>query len=802
MNAQATAPSRLTTPTAVAFVATTVATTFAVLIAPGSGALESLPVRVAYDAATVMALVFWLALAALRPELGPASRLWPALAAILLAFAASSATSRVPRLSVEMLGYAFLLIELYLLLVALMRRPMIRLHLQRLALVLCVVACTLYVIQVGQAWVDWWKAVGGLAIPPLRPGYLGLRFGSPNPVATLVLLLGSFGLATATFRGTLGRITGLVLIALVAYATLISGSRGAWLGAAVGVVAVVIASILTRPELRDRARTLPGSRLGLAALLVGVPLVVGASVLAGLSGRLTLDDGGYRAAFSTASLEMFRSSPWTGVGPGVWGTLRSASTPEGSLDFLIPHAHNVYLQVLSEFGLLGVLVALYIALILGRLLGSAIRSDDPTRSRVGLAALFAVVLLAVQQLADVLMNVPALLVAMVLPVAWLDATRPPVTQESRERIRRRLWPRLIPLGLATLTCITAVGLARIESVTDIADRGVSAANDQNWSGAVSSFREAVMADPRNNIYQFQLGVSAANAGDLRLAEEALQTSASMDDYAIAWVNLAAVRLTLGEVTEARYALARAERLGTQRTPVALAAGWLHFRLGEESAAIDDYAAAIILSPSLADDPFWTSERSSPATQEELIEAIDRRAAPVDRLRIYLVMGRYDLAKIELANVGSSDPGVYANLMGAWEGDAAAWGSLQATAASRPLDPVPAWWCRFIAAHRNDDKSVSRYGMWLWGVGGPDNSLPLDGRVTIASVEPQLRYTLDRYGSIYRRPPLDAELVRLLPQIAWTPTSTALQLPAPDYRRPQRPAIGTGRRSSFLTDLIR
>ena len=63
----------------------------------------------------------------------------------LTVFAISTVTSRNPRLSIEMLGYAVLLFEVYLLLVALMRRPALRLHFERLALLFCVVVCVLLV---------------------------------------------------------------------------------------------------------------------------------------------------------------------------------------------------------------------------------------------------------------------------------------------------------------------------------------------------------------------------------------------------------------------------------------------------------------------------------------------------------------------------------------------------------------------------------------------------------------------------------------------------------------------------------
>jgi hypothetical protein len=220
--------------TALLVVATTAGAMFTVLFAGGSGQLEAWPVRVIYDGMAVVATIPWLLLAAFRRDWQPSSRLAPAIAAILAAFASATITSRVPRFSAEMLGYAILLAELYLLLVVLMRGVRLRAHFERLALGLCLLMCVLYLLQVFQSWQLWWGVVGRLTIPPLRPAYLGLSLGSPNPIATVVLLLGTFALATLQLRGRGRWAVSAMLLVLVAVTTLITASRGAWLGAGRG----------------------------------------------------------------------------------------------------------------------------------------------------------------------------------------------------------------------------------------------------------------------------------------------------------------------------------------------------------------------------------------------------------------------------------------------------------------------------------------------------------------------------------------------------------------------------------------
>ncbi len=746
-------------------IATTTGATYTIVVA---GWFESLALRLVYDAMAAIALIPWLVLAVFRRDWRPSSRLIPAIIACLAAFAISSATSRVPRISVEMFGYAVLLAEVYLLLVALMRRPEIRVHFGRLALLLCVVVSGLYLWQVTEAWIDWFGLVGRITIPPLRPAYLGLSLGSPNPLATLVLMLGGFALAANRLRGRPGRVAAAFVVLLVALTTLITGSRGAWLGAAVGLVATAGVALLTQPEIRAHAREVARSRRGAIAVVVGIPVVVAAGALASLSGRLTVEDGGLRAGFARASLQMFQGSPLTGVGPGTWGVLRSSNTLQTDPDLYVPHAHSLYLQALAEFGLVGVVAAVVVARTLGVLMVRSIRSDDAIRRRVAYAALFAAVLLAVQQVTDMLVNVPALLLAVALPIAWLDATAAPGQggMALDEQHRSTMRGRAVPLGAAVLTIAILVGLARIEAATSLARQGVALGNGGFWSEAAQLIGDAVNVDPGVNIYQFELGVSAANAGDLPRAEAALATSAMADDYTYAWLNLAAVRWQLGDMPGAREALARAERLGLQRTPVAVASAWLHQQLGDDESAIDNYVTAVLQTPTLVDDPFWSSPSAPSEALAAILQAVDQRAAPATILQIDLILGRYDRAQAQISGFGGSEPELYTHLIPAWRGDTAAWAELQAVAARRPLDPVLVRWCRLVAAHLGDEASIERYRGWQVILGTWDSGLPTVGRIVLGSAQDLPAYSFERYGSSYRRDVLAAQVVSILPQIVW------------------------------------
>ena len=669
-----------------------------------------------------------------------------------------------------MLGYAMLLAELYLFVVVLMRRPRLRAHFARLALVLCVIVCVLYIVQVAQAWREWWGLIGRLAVPPLRPAYLGFTLGSPNPLAALVLLLLGFVLATIDVRGRAGRLVATIVLLLVAAVVLLTGSRGAWLGVVVGFIVTGAAAITLIPGARGRVAHLVRTRIGLTFLVALLLFLAGAGVLAARSGRLGLDDAG-RDAFAAASLRMFQSSPLTGMGPGTWPVLRAANTVPGEYDAFVPHAHSIYWQALAEFGLLGVVAGVVLVIFVGLLIVRALRSDDPSRRRVALAALFGMVFLAAHQVVDMFMNVPAVLLAIALPLAWLDAVGPGDGINRRVAARPRLTlpvmvrQSVVPFAMAVITCVVVAGLFRIESVTDIEVRAVAAADAGNWADAAGLARQAADADPDLAGYQFTLGVAAANAGDLPLAETALARSAAADDSTFAWLDLAAVRWRLGDGSGARFALSRAERLGLQHPNVALPAGWLRQQLGDRQAALTDYVAALAGAPTLSGDPFW----SSSAPLREIWPSVWAAAQTALQGRALLVLdlvgGRPDLAKQVAATLAQGDPALYSLVVPAWEGDAPSWAALEALAAARPRDADAVGWCTLVAGARRDEAAIGRYRRWT-EINDSPAELPRYARVTTAAARTVPPSVFDDYALLYRRPVPADQIVSILPRIAW------------------------------------
>jgi O-antigen ligase len=214
------------------------------------------------------------------------------------------------------------------------------------------------------------RAYGTFGQPNPFGGYLGLTL----PVALSLAIWGWHELLQPQRRHW----PALLWAAYFSGATLVIGagllaswSRGAWLGAAAGILIVV--------ALRSRTAALLS---GLTALGVAVAILLGAlspelvpepvarrvqdvPAYFGLTDVLNepLTDDNFsvveRVAHWTAAQRMWERAPWVGVGPGNYAVVY----PEVRLprwEDALGHAHNVYLNVLGESGLAG--FAAYMAL--------------------------------------------------------------------------------------------------------------------------------------------------------------------------------------------------------------------------------------------------------------------------------------------------------------------------------------------------------------------------------------------------------------------------------------------------------
>jgi putative inorganic carbon (HCO3(-)) transporter len=233
-------------------------------------------------------------------------------------------------------------------------------------------------------------------------------FFQPNPFAGHLGLCLPFALAWALASGGPGlweRLSAGLAAAAMLAGIVASFSRGAWLAIA---VALAFMGLIWKPKL-----TVLGIVAAIAFVLFGPPLRQslvlqrlsgGLSELPGLNvARVVPTDENWalveRLAHWQSAWYMFASRPWLGVGLGNY----EVAYPDFSLprwQQALGHAHNVYLNVLAETGLIGLFA--YIALMLsalGRAVYLGVRTHGERRA-VAVAAAGSLAYLAVHSLTD------------------------------------------------------------------------------------------------------------------------------------------------------------------------------------------------------------------------------------------------------------------------------------------------------------------------------------------------------------------------------------------------------------------
>ncbi len=226
--------------------------------------------------------------------------------------------------------------------------------------------------------VDWIEDAKGFlnfgpiyaAIPRLlderiHPNILAGALAAVSPLALAFCTTGGVAWGWVAGSRSLSFALGLASFVLMLAVLILTKSRGAWLGAAVGF-AVVLTS--RWPRLRWPI-------LALLALLLITGLIIGparvaqalaaAPVVGGWEGRLEL---------WSRALEAIADYPFTGIGMGTFDhvvPLRYPYVLLAGAELAIPHAHNLFLQVAVDLGLPGLIA--FVAL-LGIVLAAAVQS--------------------------------------------------------------------------------------------------------------------------------------------------------------------------------------------------------------------------------------------------------------------------------------------------------------------------------------------------------------------------------------------------------------------------------------------
>lgn len=192
-------------------------------------------------------------------------------------------------------------------------------------------------------------AGGEVALRPIAPPTrIRLHFPHPNFYGHTLAATGAV-LAAVAPAGVAGG-----GLALAAAGVILSGSRGAWLAILIAAAALAFRLLRTLPPERRLAPA--------AALVLTVGVGVSVAILSGGLGRLDFVSAANpvdRPAVWRVALEALVERPAGGLGAGGFTDYWRAHTPPGVRE-PVGHAHNLWLELASGYGLPGLAAALWL----------------------------------------------------------------------------------------------------------------------------------------------------------------------------------------------------------------------------------------------------------------------------------------------------------------------------------------------------------------------------------------------------------------------------------------------------------
>ncbi len=377
---------------------------------------------------------------------------------------------------------------------------------------------------------------GGHVAPLLNPNNFG-GYASVGAICGLGLVLGR------DFRWS--RVIVATGAAICIGAVVIASSRGALLTLSLGLLAVALIAVRRVRRSQGRGRVEPLSvMIVLGVVLGGVAL--GVMALGGLTRRPFVDGGLEKLELPLHALRLTSDYPFFGVGRGAFeGVFSAYGFSGGSSAHVFTHPENLIVQWASEWG-----APIAVAAIVG--FAWALR---PSRlgvrgSITALAAFISIIALVIQNLADLSLEVPGVMYAVVclLGAMWGAEYREREPVGSQPMGRRAPWSLAAAIGLLSASAVVMAALLAWGMTTPGGERSVVAgryaATDFDNPAATAAFRAELAARirrrPAEPYYYRMAGHAAASAGDqpvlpwLRLALEREPRHASTHVLA-AWV---------------------------------------------------------------------------------------------------------------------------------------------------------------------------------------------------------------------------------------------------------------------------
>jgi O-antigen ligase len=241
------------------------------------------------------------------------------------------------------------------------------------------------------------------------------------------------------------RIISLFIAGLMGVARVMTASRGGIISLVAEIVfLVIVTAIWRKPSERRRKRTGRLKRVAgriamtgalLFSLFLGVILLGGEFSITRFIDTVNTDDPTTgRAHFWAVTLDIIKAHPYIGTGLGAFGVIYTKYDTRNGL-YRLEQAHNDYLQVLSDAGIVGGVLGLsFVAMLFYKAISRA-KSRDDFRRGVALAALSGCFAVLVHSFFDFTLHTTsnALLFLVLAAIATIDNR----VEDAPARRRRR-----------------------------------------------------------------------------------------------------------------------------------------------------------------------------------------------------------------------------------------------------------------------------------------------------------------------------------------------------------------------------
>jgi putative inorganic carbon (HCO3(-)) transporter len=466
--------------------------------------------------------------------------------------------------------------------------------------------------------IGWW-AVGGLSLPPTLYR-LHITLSNSNALAWFLALL--MPLAISQFLTTQKVRTKVNLaawIVLACFVFTLTFSRSGLLALATALFSMGLLYLVKRvhPE-KSQMRWVVPVCLAIIVLLAIASLPTMRWLIGWRYATV-----GVRLELWRAAMAIFARYPILGGGPGTFGYLfhQVADFSPQSPDVFFNSAHNAYLNILTEVGILGLSFGLWLAAALllagwrswrhgADILGAPLSAREQatiagcTAGLVGLLAM---------NLIDNNFVFPSITLIAILYAAII--VRPDVKPGLTTRK---------PV-LLVLTIMVALATLWIDGAHYFYAQGIAAAQRGDWVASSEAITKAKNLDPALTLYHFQWGVAQGYLG-----LESGENEERLDDaigeyhkeiqrggnYALNLANLAWLERRAGTTGTAIADMERAAALAPVEPWYRLALGFLAEADGDPEKALAQYAQAVALQPGILDYGFW---HASAFRQEALDE---------------------------------------------------------------------------------------------------------------------------------------------------------------------------------------